>query len=66
MLVYVMAAEERKEGEMGFYFIGPQSASICPYSTVFLFMAKPEKRLFCHPNPDPEKTLASLRILHYC
>lgn len=39
-----MAAEERKGGEMGFYFIGPQPASICPDSTVFLIMAKPEKK----------------------
>lgn len=41
-------SDGEKRREMGFYFIGPRPASICPDSAVFLIMAQLEKRPLCY------------------
>lgn len=56
-----MAAKERKDGETGFYFTGPNQHR-CPDSAVFLIMSKLEKRLLCYPNPDPERLLRAEKL----
>lgn len=62
--VYGTAAAGRKERRAGVLFIGSQPASLGPDSAAFLIMAQPVKRVFCYPNPDPERARARLRVLH--